>query len=887
MKEILQFLARESRWPLIVLVIGVLLLFARLGSYGFWEPNEIRVADSASERVGLDTNLDRNKDQGAKDTGKPGQPPRQAPRDSQGSEDVKPHLTEWSAGQGMKLVERSELGARLPLAFLGLLALVATFFLGKRLASPRAGLIAALVLPSFPLFLFQSRQLMSHIGVVTGSAFVVLGLVGLAWPEADRGARALGRLVLDVALVVVGAVLCYCAAAAFMGIVVPFGAVALACLGQLAGQGDGDTGAPAGPGSAEDRPEPRPRTGLVIAGLGLLGAELVFALVISLTGRHVDDWLAPLLGPTLVGVILFVMGMMPHRAPAEGSAGARRTHWRVVAVGVAASAAALAALYVVLAQAFDLREPVPEERALFGYSFLPAEEPSTALGGTWRLRDDLESTFDVLFEQLAFGLFPWIALAPVALAYLAMGKGRRGRTSRTFSGYVIFGWAALAWIVTSIMMRKVDAVLFPALVPVALAIGLWLDDLMSARDRADAAAEAGEADAAAEADAGEGMPLRPPLAALFALLIVVVVAKDIATFPDKLVSLTALDDTLKYPADTKLLWIKLKVWPAALGVLFAMALVLGLVAWTRHKLWHAEQPWLYELRRHGIHAALGMGVVFALFMTQCWTPMMSTKLSSKHIFSVYRDLRGPGEALAIMGNYGSGPRYYAGGDFEKLTHRHELITFLGRPERVFALAPAAELCAIHREAKGDPAYHVLDDSNAKFLLLSNRLKSGEKDRNPLSRAILREPPQGIATPLSVNYDNMVELIGVTMPAVAGRGDTFEMTLYFKVLRPVGGNWKIFLHFDGGGLRFQGDHDPIGGRCGTQFWQQGDYIVDTVTVEAGNFTYSKTNYAVLVGFFRGSHGNWKNMDVVSAQTANGSQLEVDANDRVRIAQLRLE
>jgi hypothetical protein len=76
------------------------------------------------------------------------------------------------------------------------------------------------------------------------------------------------------------------------------------------------------------------------------------------------------------------------------------------------------------------------------------------------------------------------------------------------------------------------------------------------------------------------------------------------------------------------------------------------------------------------------------------------------------------------------------------------------------------------------------------------------------------------------------------------------------------------------VRFQGDHEPIEGRCGTTYWQQGDYIVDTFRVQAGELTHPRRrNYSVWVGFFTGSAGQWRNMPITSA---NG-----DANNRFKV------
>ena len=105
-----------------------------------------------------------------------------------------------------------------------------------------------------------------------------------------------------------------------------------------------------------------------------------------------------------------------------------------------------------------------------------------------------------------------------------------------------------------------------------------------------------------------------------------------------------------------------------------------------------------------------------------------------------------------------------------------------------------------------------------------------------------------------------------------------MTLFYKVKKAIPGSWRVFAHFDGG-QRFNGDHDPIRGRCATSFWQPGDYIVDTFSVNAGNVSFNKGAYTVYVGFFTGSNPNWRNMPV--------SQGDKDGNTRVKIGKLLLK
>ena len=892
-KPILQFLDRERWWPLWAMLVGALVPLPGLGASGFWEPHEIQVADSAMERYGQtpeekEEEEEEDGEQGAKkdnagQASRTGQSKKPDNKTAVQKEPDGPPLTQWSIARGVEFfTDHRDLGARLPLALLGLIALVAAFFLGQRMASPRAGLLTALVLVTFPLFLLQSRQLMSDIGAVTGSALIVLGLVGVAWPTEGRP---VWLYVVDALLIAVGACLSYLAAAALLGIFVPFAAFAVAAVAALIGQLPA-TCAPR-PAEAEALPGkvpsqypllPGTRTSHIVAlAIVTLGAVAVYRESLTLA---VVTALALLVA---VAVVIAVAIARSDGSPAVQRSMVIRVRRRLWIVAVTTGAVALASLAYILGQVFELSDPVPGERALFGYSVLPVDRYVEVIGGTWKLRDDLDETFDSLFEHIAYGAFPWVVLAPIALAHLAMAR-RRGR--KAWSGFVLFSWATVTWVVSAITARKVGAMSYPALVAIAAGIGLWLDDLLDARDQADATK-----DSDIEARSGFGLTLRLPLVALFAGLAVLVLGKDIQSFPDKFLSLAAEGPNIQYPEGTLLLKAELKYWPMGFGVLFAFGLSCGLLLWRRCKKHGELATLLYWTGRHGVRAAVVSALLFALFMAHAWLPILGQKLSSKHVFRVYHELRSDGDELGIMGNHGSGPTYYAGSEWSRIASRNQLVEFLGKDRRIFALTPATELCSIHRTVKGEIPYFVLDDSNAKFLLLSNQHKEGEKNINPLARTMLREEPPELRGEISdgrqivrpaVNFDDRIELVAVEMPDQVDRGDTFEVTLFFKVLRPVGGAWKIFLHFDGGRLRFQGDHDPVETvRCSTAFWQTGDYIVDTVEVTAGNITFAKTHYNLHVGLFRGSGGNWTNMKITTAGVPK------DSVNRAQVGRIRVD
>src|SRR6266568_2807788 len=111
-------LRKDERWVLaaIALATAVAVLFPLLGSYGLWDPQEITVADQARQltRAGGYLALWH----------------KQLP------------FTPWAVATGTALFGASELGARLPLALLGLIAALASYGVGARPAGPRPDAVA-------------------------------------------------------------------------------------------------------------------------------------------------------------------------------------------------------------------------------------------------------------------------------------------------------------------------------------------------------------------------------------------------------------------------------------------------------------------------------------------------------------------------------------------------------------------------------------------------------------------------------------------------------------------------------------------------------------------------------------------------------------------------
>ncbi len=537
-------------------------------------------------------------------------------------------------------------------------------------------------------------------------------------------------------------------------------------------------------------------------------------------------------------------------------------------------------------QLYDLKDPHPgigpQIRQVLGHAIVPEGCWSWALGGTWRPEDDLRFIFDSTFEQIAYGTFPWGVLALLAIAALV----RDLDPARRFAGALALAWAGAAWIATEAFQRKVGYAVWSGFPALAIAVGVWFDALIDRRARGETDREPHHAAAL--------------LIGLFFVLAAVDLGKDMYSFAEKVTSLIAGGEAVAYPKASRLLLLPTRLWPLLLGAVVALGFATWLVAWRPGK-----DP-AARLRRRvagcAAAASIAATVASAAFWAFAWHPELAHYLSSKTIFETYRELRGPGDELVIMGDLGQAPRAYADAcittpppghvgpppacDRDKLElvqSREHIVRALKRSNRVFAVAPQSELCALHREV-GEQPYFVLEERNLRNLLLSNRIDGGV-DKNPLSEMIVHaEPKQIPSRPKGrVVFDGKIELLGWDLPAGVERGERFGITVYYKILQPVGASWKAFMHFDGrAGRAGNADHEPIKGRCPTSTWQPGDFIVDRFNGSAGSGAYPPGPVDVWIGFFTGANPSFRNMPLSEAPP------EIrDQHERVKITTLVLD
>ena len=87
--------------------------------------------------------------------------------------------------------------------------------------------------------------------------------------------------------------------------------------------------------------------------------------------------------------------------------------------------------------------------------------------------------------QLGYALFPWTGLAPLALIrWLRSSRGTGPAEHAKFDVMVVlFGWALIAFALFTFMGTKFHHYILPAIPPIAMLIGIAIDDLLGVREK--------------------------------------------------------------------------------------------------------------------------------------------------------------------------------------------------------------------------------------------------------------------------------------------------------------------------------------------------------------------------------------------------------------------
>jgi hypothetical protein len=177
-----------------IALFAVALVLPGIGSFGFWDPWELKIAEHARDIASSSSLFDVTVDKRFT---------AEAPLDL------------ILSAIGMRIFSVGEFGGRVGNGLCAILAILAVYWAGLGLLRRRAALLSALALGSLPLFVLEARQIVSDMPLVAGLALAFGGFGRYAWPAS--GVRR-GR---DLLIAGVGLGLGLLSGGALLGVALP------------------------------------------------------------------------------------------------------------------------------------------------------------------------------------------------------------------------------------------------------------------------------------------------------------------------------------------------------------------------------------------------------------------------------------------------------------------------------------------------------------------------------------------------------------------------------------------------------------------------------------------------------------------------------------------
>jgi hypothetical protein len=510
-------------------------------------------------------------------------------------------------------------------------------------------------------------------------------------------------------------------------------------------------------------------------------------------------------------------------------------------------------------------------------------------------------SYDAALERLIHGFAPWSALLPLALARFVLVQPEASdldekATDARLAGTVLVVWIALGYAAQTLFLSRYgkEATYLP-LVALACAVGLFLRDfervprghwpiavtamllaLLLVRDYALYPIAPVHGLGLADFKAPEGFNPRAAWGAVLGLFSAVALLAFGAPPQDEL--------GLKTPyAFMKRSWqrgIGHKIWWLALAAVLFGLLAYGVMAWTGSgiKLTTQARKWgqrlafapllvplaiaglqlaVYAFGRLGTKrpwAVIAAGAVVGLYVTHGFMPKLSAHFSPRDVYETYNALAGKGEPLIEYRVGGRAAAYYARGDVQEVDSLAALLRKLESPKPVWAVIPSDELASIDRMFRRKAKRHLFgaDLRSGRVMLVANQKVKGRKDENPLTSAVTNTAPKPQHR-VHASFEGKIELIGYDLDLPHGdhvaAGESFGLTWYFRVVRAVPGDYKMFVHIDGEGQRIHGDHVPVNEQYPVRYWDEGDIIIDKQRLEVPG-TFRPVPFTIYLGFFAG-------------------------------------
>jgi len=108
----------------------------------------------------------------------------------------------------------------------------------------------------------------------------------------------------------------------------------------------------------------------------------------------------------------------------------------------------------------------------------------------------------------------------------------------------------------------------------------------------------------------------------------------------------------------------------------------------------------------------------------------------------------------------------------------------------------------------------------------------ERDKQQVKDSIMTATPAGPGlVSVNANFDDKVELVSYSVNKQRAKaGDTLALTIYWKCLAEVKGDYKIFVHLDSTRARKTYDHYAINNLYPTSNWKAGEVLKDEIAIQ---------------------------------------------------------
>lgn len=530
-------------------------------------------------------------------------------------------------------------------------------------------------------------------------------------------------------------------------------------------------------------------------------------------------------------------------------------------------------------------------------------------------------TFDLWVRQIGFAIVTWVGLAPLAVAYLGRATRIVDDVEDLTSPQLVVRRYLLIWMTfAAVVMMGAAAYgsyFYPAYFPIAVGIALMLTDRpywAEVRQK----------------------PLALYAMGFVAVTIVMMVGKDLERFPARFIEVyTVMQEKLDLKDDfsfgSLMKTLKYVLMSVLIVHFFGVVSWLGLTWRRRGDIWRAVRHprthlriWLdstpikssYEDRaddKAAYRQESGLWSRVARFvetpdgfpiviLTTClvtafvyagkFIPEITNHMSQRGVFETFIKSAPQGATLWRYDVASRDTSVYLK-DVKNIPSSIEFRKKFEGKERVYAVIPRDNLARINYEFR--QATHknlvVLDQRSNRLLLVSNQLAEGEQDHNYVAKNIIEDPSiipnklefdDGKGNKVHPVFDGRLEMIGYGFDRQAGDegvpsykwGETAIVDYYFKVLKRVPGNEKIFVHLDTPGNRISGDHYPNDGDFPTNYWLEGDIVRARHHLKIEEYSTPGV-YTLNFGFYIGS----KRMAVEPRKAHDGS-------NRVPVAKLRV-